>query len=71
MDYWEKFNEQHYLEEKNFIDITGADYMHAERVCTDFEIKHIAHEGSFWLPSGYKTRYRFLVTSGCLLSREV
>ena len=46
---------QHYLEENNFIDITDADYMHAERVCKDFEIKQLPHEGSFWLSSGYKT----------------
>ena len=38
---------QHYLKKKNFIatlnkeDITDADYIHAKRVCKDFEIKNL------------------------------
>ena len=45
MDEWEKFNETS-LPEKfglysnlNIQDITDADYMHAKRVCKDFETK--------------------------------
>ena len=39
--------EKYYLKKKNFYsnlnieDITDADYMHAKRVCKDFEIKHL------------------------------
>ena len=47
MDDWEKFNELSLPEKKkkdfyshlNMEDITDADYMHAKRVCKDFEIK--------------------------------
>ena len=31
----------HYLKQKIFtVDITDVDYVHAKRVCKDFEIKH-------------------------------
>ena len=45
MDDWEKFNEiklpekEEFYSNPNLEDITDADYMHAKRVCTDFEIK--------------------------------
>ena len=47
MDYWETFNEATLLEKEEFYsninleDITDADYMHANRVCKDFEIKKL------------------------------
>ena len=46
MDDWEKFNQTTLTEKKGFYsnlnveDIMDADYMHAKRVCKDFEIKH-------------------------------
>ena len=45
IDDWEKFNETSLPEKEDFYnklnmeDITDADYMHAKRVCKDFEIK--------------------------------
>ena len=47
MDYWETFNEATLLEKEEFYsninleDIIDADYMHANRVCQDFEIKKL------------------------------
>ena len=49
MDNWEKFNETSLLEKEYFYsylnmeDITDADYVHAKRVCKDFEIKKKKH----------------------------
>ena len=46
MDEWEKFNEttlpakEEFYSNLNMEDITDADYMHAKRVCKDFEIKN-------------------------------
>ena len=46
MDEWEKFNETTLPEKEEFCsnlnveDITDADYVHAKRVCKDFEIKN-------------------------------
>ena len=46
MDHWEKFNEKSFPEKEDFYshlnmeDITDADYVHAKRVCKDFEIKN-------------------------------
>ena len=48
---------QHYLKKKNFIatlnkeDITDADYMHAKRVCKDFEIKNLGEYHDLYLKS--------------------
>ena len=48
---------QRYLQKKNFYsdliveDITGADYMHAKRVCKDFEIKILGKYYNFYLKS--------------------
>ena len=48
MDDWDKFNETTLLEKEefhsnlNFEDITDADYMHAKRVCKNFEIKNLS-----------------------------
>ena len=48
---------QRYLQKKNFYsdliveDITGADYMHAKRVCKDFEIKSLGKYYNFHLKS--------------------
>ena len=47
MDDCEKFNETSLPEKEEFYgnlnleDITDADYMHAKRVCKDYEIKHL------------------------------
>ena len=47
MDEWERFNETTLPEKEEFYsnlnveDITDADYMHAKRICKDFEIKMV------------------------------
>ena len=44
MDDWEKFNETTLPEKEEFysnLNITDADYIHAKRVCKDFEIKNL------------------------------
>ena len=47
MDHWEKFNETSLPEKEDFYshlnmeDIADAEYMHAKRVCKDFEIKNL------------------------------
>ena len=47
MDEWERFNETKLSEKEEFYsnlnveDITDADYMHAKRICKDFEIKNL------------------------------
>ena len=47
MDEWETFNEKTLHEQEEFYsnlnveDITDADFMHAKRVCNDFEIKKL------------------------------
>ena len=47
MDDWDKFNETSLPEKEDFyshlymVDITDADYVHAKRVCKDFEIKNL------------------------------
>ena len=45
MDEWEKFNETSLPKKEEFYlnmeDITDADYMHAKRVCKDFEIRNL------------------------------
>ena len=47
MDDWEKFNEtplpekEHFYSHLNMEDITDADFVHAKRLCKDFEIKHL------------------------------
>ena len=47
MDDWEKFNETSLREKEDFYshlnmeDITDADYVHAKKVCKDFEIKNL------------------------------
>ena len=54
MNDWKKFNETTLPEKEEFYsnlnmeDITDADYMHAKRVCKDFEIKKF---------SGYQDLY--------------
>ena len=56
MDVWEKFNET--LPEKddfynhlNMEDITDADYVHAKRVCKDFEIKNLGEYHDLYVQS--------------------
>ena len=44
MDDWEKFNEtlpekEEFISNLNMEDITDADYIHAKRVCKDYETK--------------------------------
>ena len=51
----EKFNETSLSEKEklysnlNMEDITDADYMHAKRLCKDFEIKHLGEYHDFYL----------------------
>ena len=55
MDQWLKFNKKTLPEKEelysylNMKDITDADYMHAERVCKDFEIKKLGEYHDFYL----------------------
>ena len=55
IDEWEKFNEKSFLEKEDFYsnlnieDITNGDYMHAKRVCKDFEIKNLGEYHYFYL----------------------
>ena len=57
MDEWEKFNEILLPEKKEFHsnlnmeDITDANYMHAKRVCKDFEIKKLCEYHDLYLKS--------------------
>ena len=57
MDDWEKFNEttvpekEEYYSNLNMDDITDADYMHAKRVCKDFEIKNLGECHGLYLKS--------------------
>ena len=54
---WEKFNETTLPEKEEFYsnlnmeDITDADYMHAKRVCKDFEIKNLGEYHDLYLKS--------------------
>ena len=51
----EKFNGTSLSEKEKFYsnlnmeDITDADYMHAKRLCKDFEIKHLGEYHDFYL----------------------
>ena len=55
MDEWEKFNETTLSEKEEFCsnlnleDITDADYVHAKRVCKDFEIKNLGEYHDLYL----------------------
>ena len=55
MDEWEKFNKKLFPEKEEFYrnlnmeDITDADYMHAKRVCENFEIKKIGEYHNLYL----------------------
>ena len=57
IDDWEKFNETTLPEKEEFYsnlnieDITDADYIHAKRVCKDFEIKNLGEYHDFYLKS--------------------
>ena len=52
---WEKFNETTLPKKKEFYsnlnleDITDADYMHAKRVCKDFETKNLGEYHELYL----------------------
>ena len=54
---WERFNETTLPEKEEFYsnlnmeDITDADYMHAKRVCKDFEIKNLGEYHDLYLKS--------------------
>ena len=54
MDEWEKFNEatlpgkEEFYSNLNMEDITDADYMHARKVCKDFEIKNLSEYHDFF-----------------------
>ena len=55
MDDWEKFNEtllpekEEFYSNVNMEDTTDADYMHAKRLCKDFEIKHLSEYHDLYL----------------------
>ena len=57
MDDWEKFNETTLSEKEEFYsnlnmeDITDADYMHAETVSKDFELKNLGEHHDLYLKS--------------------
>ena len=56
MDGWEKFNQttsekEEFYSNLNMEDITDADYMHAKRVCKNFEIKNLGQYHDFYLKS--------------------
>ena len=57
MHEWEKFNETSLPQKEEFRsnlnkkDITDADYMHAKRVCKDFEIKNLGEYQDLYLIS--------------------
>ena len=60
MNIWitgKRLMKQHYLKKKelysnlNLKDITDADYMHAKRVCKDFEIKNLGEYHDLYLKS--------------------
>ena len=57
MDQWKKFNETKLPEKEQFYsnlnleNITDADYMHAKRICKDFEIKKSAEYHDLYLKS--------------------
>ena len=57
MDEWEKFYEKKLAEKEEFYnklnmkDIIDAGYMHAKRVCKDFEIKHFGDYHDLYLKS--------------------
>ena len=68
MDNWEKFNETTLSEKEDFYsnlnpeDITDADYMHAKRVCKDFEIKNLGETMICILRVMYYFSWMFLKT---------
>ena len=57
MDEWNKCNKISLPEKENFYsnlnmeDITNADYVHAKRICKDFEIKHLGQYHDLCLKS--------------------
>ena len=57
MDDWEKFNKitltekEEFQRNLNMEDITDADYLHAKRVCKDFEIKNLGEYHDLYLKS--------------------
>ena len=57
MDDWEKLNETSLPEKENFYnhinmeDINDADYVHAKRVCKDFEIKNLREYHDLYIQS--------------------
>ena len=58
MDEWEKFNQtplpemEDFYSKLNMEDITYADYMHAKRVCEDFEMKYLTEYHDLYIKSG-------------------
>ena len=53
MDEWEKVNEslpeEEFYSSVNMEDITNADYIHAKRVCKDFEVKKLVEYHGLYL----------------------
>ena len=69
MDEWEQFDETTLPEKEDFYgnlnmeDITDVDYMHAKRVCKDFEIKNLGEYHDLYLKSDTLLWLMFLKTS--------
>ena len=63
IDDWEKFNETTLPEKEEFYskfnmeNITDAGYMHAKRVCKDFEIKHLGQYYNLYLKSDFWLKF--------------
>ena len=57
IDDWEKFNKTSLLEKEDFYshlnvkDITDADYVHAKKVCKDFEIGNLGEYHDLYVQS--------------------
>ena len=54
MDDWEKFDEterENFYSHLNMVDITSADYTHANEVCKEFDINNLGEDGDLYLQS--------------------
>ena len=69
MDDWDKFNEtilpqEEFYSNLNMEDITDAYYMHAKRVCKDFELKYLGEYHNLYLKTIHYFYTMFSKTSG-------
>ena len=66
MDDWEKFNETSLLDKKDFYshlnmeDISDTDYVHAKRVCKDFEIKNLGEYHDFYVQANVAENLKYV-----------